>query len=62
LVKLLFNGSRGTNPYTVLASEYGLDNRFAREGMYGTGIYFADNSNYSRDYEYKVVGGNNNVA
>jgi len=51
-MKLLFNGTRSTNPEVVLSSEYGLDNRFAREGFYGTGIYFADNAHYVNDYSY----------
>jgi len=53
IVKILFNGTRDTNPTNILKSDYGLDNRFSREGMYGTGIYFADNSNYSKTYAYQ---------
>lgn len=37
----------------ILNSEYGIDQRFARAGMYGTGIYFANNSNYSLAYSYQ---------
>jgi hypothetical protein len=53
LVKLLFNGTKETDPAEIFASEYGLDNRFAKKGMYGTGIYFADNAHYCRNYEHK---------
>jgi hypothetical protein len=38
----------------VYASEEGLDMRFSRKGMYGHGIYFADNANYVKRYAYKV--------
>ena len=45
LIKLLFHGSgRGGTPQLIYESEDGLDIRFARFGMYGSGIYFADNS------------------
>ena len=54
MVKILFNGSKNTDPMNILKSDYGLDNRFARVGMYGTGIYFADNSNYSKAYSYQT--------
>ena len=50
LVKLMFHGSTGTDPKIIYESEYGLDNRYSKAGMYGTGIYFADNSNYSFNY------------
>lgn len=48
LVRLLFHGSKNTDPWLIYASEYGLDMRFANEGMYGKGIYFANNSLYSK--------------
>ena len=46
LIKLMFHGSGrgGANPKLIYESEEGLDVRFARAGMYGTGIYFADNA------------------
>jgi len=54
LIKLLFHGSgRGCEPKMIYESEDGLDIRFARQGMYGTGIYFADNSGYSHSYTYR---------
>ena len=49
LIKFMFHGSGrgGVQPKDIYESEDGLDIRFARAGMYGTGLYFADNSEYS---------------
>ena len=50
----MFHGSgRGASPDQIYESEDGLDIRFARQGMYGTGIYFADNAQYSHSYTYR---------
>ena len=54
LVKLLFHGTKDTNPTEILSSEYGLDNRFAKAGLYGTGIYFADNAHYCYTYKHNI--------
>ena len=56
LIKLMFHGSSGGNPRDIYRSEEGLDIRFARAGMFGTGNYFADNSSYSHSYSYKEGG------
>ena len=57
LIKLMFHGSgHGAPPKQIYESEEGLDIRFARAGMYGTGIYFADNSQYSHSYAYREGG------
>ena len=50
LVKLMFHGSGTTDPKLIYSGEYGLDNRYSKAGMYGNGIYFADNSSYSFIY------------
>lgn len=47
IVKLLFHGAKAVAPELVYTSEEGLDMRFSRDGYYGQGIYFADNSAYS---------------
>ena len=52
ITRLLFHGSNQTTPSQIYASDYGLDMRFANAGMYGTGIYFANSSHYSRNYEH----------
>lgn len=43
----------------IYSSDEGLDMRFSREGMYGQGIYFANNALYSKDYAYKLPNLNN---
>ena len=53
LIKLMFHGSSSGNPKDIYKSEEGLDIRFARAGMFGTGNYFADNSAYSHTYSYR---------
>ena len=45
-------GRGGSEPRLIYESEEGLDIRFARAGMFGTGIYFADNAGYSHTYTY----------
>ena len=52
LMKLLFHGTKNTDPNLICGDEYGLDNRHSHNGMYGNGVYFANNSNYSRHYAY----------
>ena len=49
----MFHGSARGVPKTIYESEDGLDIRFARMGMYGIGIYFADNSQYSHSFTYR---------
>ena len=53
LVKVLFHGTSSVDPKTIWESEQGLDMRFSRDGMYGQGIYFADNASYSHRYAFK---------
>lgn len=53
LVKVLFHGTRNTNPADIVTKEWGLDMRYANEnGAYGSGIYFADNAAYSNTYAF----------
>jgi hypothetical protein len=47
LVKLLWHGSKHVDSEQIYKSEEGLDMRYSRDGMYGQGIYFADNARYS---------------
>ena len=57
--KHLFHGTRGTEPEKVFRSEKGVDFRFSREGLWGTGSYFAVNASYSDAYAYSTPGGFN---
>lgn len=52
IVKHLFHGTKNTNPELIYKSESGLDMRFSHNGMYGKGIYFAENSSYSNGYAH----------
>jgi hypothetical protein len=56
ILKHLFHGSGGTDPTLVYKSESGLDMRFSKPGMYGKGIYFAEQSSYSDAYAYRTHG------
>ena len=55
--KLLFHGSRQTRPEQIYKSEKGFDFRFANEGLWGVGTYFAVNAQYSNAYAFKLSGG-----
>lgn len=44
ILKHLFHGSRATDPKLIYGTEDGLDIRFSNAGVYGQGIYFADNA------------------
>ena len=53
--KLLFHGTRDTDPQRVLMSPKGIDFRFSRRDyqlLWGTGAYFAVNASYSDNYCY----------
>ena len=55
--KLLFHGSRETRPEQIYMSEKGFDFRFANQGLWGEGTYFAVNAQYSDAYAYELSGG-----
>jgi len=55
LMRLLFHGTRETNPEIIYKGEEGFDFRFSKEGMFGKGIYFAEDPAYSHNYAYKVT-------
>ena len=53
--KLLFHGTRGTDPQTIIKSPKGIDFRYSRRDyqlLWGTGAYFAVNASYSDSYCY----------
>lgn len=52
--KLLFHGTTQTPPEKIYRSEKGFDFRFARQGLWGEGTYFAVNASYSHNYSYTV--------
>jgi poly [ADP-ribose] polymerase 10/14/15 len=57
MMKHLFHGTRATAPKQIYSTEDGLDIRFSNSGMYGQGVYFADNSMYSHTYSHPMAGG-----
>ena len=53
--KLLFHGTRDTDPQTIIMSPKGIDFRCSRRDyqlLWGTGAYFAVNASYSNNYYY----------
>ena len=53
--KLLFHGTRETEPKMIYSDTVGFDMRYSREGMWGKANYFAVNSSYSDEkYAYKI--------
>ena len=58
--KLLFHGSRKTDPQSIASSLKGIDFRYssrARNLMWGTGAYFAVSASYSDNYAHSAEGG-----
>ncbi|TNV80547.1 hypothetical protein FGO68_gene7363 [Halteria grandinella] len=54
MFRFLFHGTLNTDPQLIYNSEDGLDLRFARDGLMGRGIYFAEDSAYSHDYSHYI--------
>ncbi|MDR3547318.1 MAG: hypothetical protein P4M11_03410, partial [Candidatus Pacebacteria bacterium] len=53
-VMSLFHGTRGTDPSAIYNGYYeGFDMQYARDGLWGKGMYFAVNASYSDDYAHK---------
>lgn len=57
MMKHLFHGTRSSDPQLIFGSEDGLDIRFSNAGAFGTGVYFANNSQYSSTYAYAKKNG-----
>ena len=56
LIKPLFHGSSGTDPNIIIRDPEGFKVEYACNGMWGRGIYFAQNASYSHCFAHK---GNN---
>ena len=54
--KLLFHGTRDTDPKEIYKADFSFDMRFSRQGLWGRGNYFAVNASYSDTYAYSVHG------
>ena len=59
--KLLFHGTRSTEPEKIYAGEVGFDMRRSARGMWGEGCYFAVNASYSRNYAHGLPSGMNQM-
>ena len=44
--RLLWHGTRASDPVQIMNSEEGFDHRCARNGMWGVGSYFAESAVY----------------
>merc|ERR1712137_67133 len=56
--KLLFHGTRNTNPRDIVCSQEGLDVRLSgNENLWGGGIYFAQDFSYVHPYSYPTSTG-----
>ncbi len=51
-IKVLWHGTRRSDPSLFYKGEEGFDIKYSREGMWGRGIYFAENAKYSFDYSF----------
>jgi hypothetical protein len=57
LIRVLFHGTRMTPPEQIALSENGLNINYSNSGVYGSGIYFADNAAYSQNYAHQDYNG-----
>ena len=54
--KLLFHGTRNTDPKEIYKGDSSFDSKFSRQGMWGNGNYFAVNASYSNGFAHSVHG------
>ena len=52
LIKPLFHGSSDTHHDVIIRDPVGFRVEYAKEGMWGKGIYFAQNAKYPNDYHF----------
>ena len=57
LIRFLWHGTSRTPPHQIVLTETGLNINYAQDGLYGKGLYFADNACYSQDYAHEAVRG-----
>jgi hypothetical protein len=51
-LKYLFHGTSNNKPEVIYTNPIGFDMRYSNAGLWGKGIYFAANANYSNNYAY----------
>ena len=54
--KLLFHGTRDTDPKDIYKGDSSFDIKFSEKGLWGRGNYFAVNASYSDTYAHSVHG------
>ena len=54
--KLLFHGTRNTDPKEIYKGDSSFDIKFSSQGLWGRGNYFAVNASYSHSYAHSVHG------
>ena len=52
--KLLFHGTRSTDPEKIYAGMSSFDPQYSQSGMWGRGCYFAENASYSDGFSWHV--------
>ena len=57
--KLLFHGTRHTDPKEIYQGDSSFDTRFSQQGMWGKGNYFAVNASYANSYAHSIHGTEN---
>lgn len=59
--KLLWHGTRSTDPILIIKGAEGFDIKYSQAGLWGKGLYYAKNSNYSDLYAYKFTNGDKGI-
>ena len=54
MFRLLFHGTRKTEPLLIVEGEDGMDSRCSFSGLFGKGCYFADDPGYSHLYAHNI--------
>lgn len=55
--KMLWHGTRTTDPKLIYNGKYGFNTNYSEDGMWGRGSYFAQNASYSHMYSHKFQDG-----
>jgi|LauGreDrversion4_2_1035121.scaffolds.fasta_scaffold147874_2 hypothetical protein len=57
VTKMLYHGTRKTDPSLIYSGKEGFDMRYSPGGMWGPANYFAVNAKYSNDYHHPTADG-----
>jgi Poly(ADP-ribose) polymerase catalytic domain len=55
IVRMLYHGTRQTNPSLLFSGREGFDMRYSPGGMWGIANYFAANASYSDAYHHPAA-------